>query len=72
VAERIQFRNEDLFGVDLSDATVVMLFSSVSTASCAAATGSVPARARTGTMGDWQPKSTYVSRDRRDPMFLDH
>ena len=26
VAQRIQFRNEDLFGVDLSDATVVMLF----------------------------------------------
>lgn len=26
VAERIQFRNEDLFAVDLRDATVVMLF----------------------------------------------
>jgi len=26
VAERIQFRTEDLFGVDLGDATVVMLF----------------------------------------------
>jgi ribosomal protein L11 methylase PrmA len=26
VSERIQFRNQDLFAVDLSDATVVMLF----------------------------------------------
>ena len=77
VAERIDFRTQDLFAVDLSDATVVMLFLSPEF--------NLKLRPRlqamrSGTrivshwhdMGDWQPKkSMHVSRDRRDhPVFL--
>jgi ribosomal protein L11 methylase PrmA len=77
VAERIQFRNQDLFTVDLSDASVVMLFLS-------------PQfnrelrprlqRLKSGTrivshwhdMGDWTPqKALSVSRGWRDhPVYL--
>ena len=77
VAERIQFRNEDLFAVDLREATVVMLFLS--------ADFNLKLRPRLqalrpGTrivshwhsMGDWKPqKALSVPRDSREhPVYL--
>jgi ribosomal protein L11 methylase PrmA len=77
VAERIQFRNEDLFGVDLGDATVVMLFLSPDfnrklrprLQALAPGTRIV---SHWHDMGDWQPrKSMHVSEGRRDhPVYL--
>ena len=77
VAERIQFRNEDLFGVDLRDATVVMLFLS---ADFNLALRPRLQQLRPGTrivshwhnMGDWPPqKSASVPRGWRDhPVYL--
>jgi SAM-dependent methyltransferase len=77
VAERIQFRNEDLFGVDLRDATVVMLFLSPD---FNLALRPRLQQLRPGTrivshwhnMGDWPPqKLTSVARGWRDhPVYL--
>jgi SAM-dependent methyltransferase len=77
VAERIQFRTEDLFGVDLSDATVVMLFLSSDfnrklRPRLQALTPGTRIVSHWHDMGDWQPKkSMHVSRGWRDhPVFL--
>ena len=77
VAERIEFRTEDLFGVDLGDATVVMLFLSGDfnrrlRPRLQALTPGTRIVSHWHDMGDWQPrKATHVSRDRRDhPVFL--
>ena len=77
VAERIQFRTEDLFGVDLGDATVVMLFLSVDfNRKLRPRLQALPPGTRIVShwhdMGDWQPqKLTHVNRDWRDhPVYL--
>lgn len=77
VAERIQFRNEDLFAIDLNDATVVMLFLSLD---FNLALRPRLQRLRPGTrivshwhhMGDWQPhKMQSIHSGWRDhPIFL--
>jgi SAM-dependent methyltransferase len=77
VAERIQFRNEDLFAVDLRDATVVMLFLSYD---FNIALRPRLQQLRPGTrivshwhnMGDWKPlRSGSVSSGWRDhPVYL--
>jgi len=77
VAERIQFRTEDLFGVDLGDATVVMLFlSSDFNRKLRPRLQALPPGTRIVShwhdMGDWQPsKLMHVSRGWRDhPVYL--
>jgi hypothetical protein len=77
VAERIQFRNEDLFGVDLGDATVVMLFLSQDfnrklRPRLQALGPGTRIVSHWHDMGDWQPrKSMHVSEGRRDhPVYL--
>jgi SAM-dependent methyltransferase len=77
VAERIQFRNQDLFEVDLRDATVVMLFLSQD---FNLALRARLQRLKPGTrivshwhnMGDWKPqKEVSVSGGWRDhPVYL--
>jgi SAM-dependent methyltransferase len=77
VAERIQFRNEDLFAVDLRDASVVMLFLSPE---FNLALRPRLQQLKPGTrivshwhsMGDWKPqKEVSVPRGWRDhPVFL--
>ena len=77
VAERIQFRNEDLFAVDLRDATVVMLFLSPEfnlrlrerLQGLAPGTRIVSHWHR---MGDWKPqKAVNVRRGGREhPVYL--
>jgi len=77
VAERIQFRTEDLFGVDLGDATVVMLFLSPDfnrklRSRLQALNPGTRIVSHWHDMGDWQPKkSMHVSEGRRDhPVYL--
>jgi SAM-dependent methyltransferase len=77
VAERIQFRTEDLFGVDLGDATVVMLFLSADfNRMLRPRLQALPPGTRIVShwhdMGDWQPsKLMHVSRGWRDhPVYL--
>jgi len=77
VAERIQFRTEDLFDVDLGDATVVMLFLSprvqrLLRSRLQALNPGTRIVSHWHDMGDWQPKkSMHVSEGRRDhPVYL--
>jgi SAM-dependent methyltransferase len=72
VAERIQFRNEDLFAVDLSEATVVMLFLSPEfnlklRPRLQALKSGTRIVSHWHNMGDWTPqKALSVSRGWRD------
>src|SRR5262245_54848626 len=77
VAERIRFRTEDLFGVDLGDATVVMLFLSPAfnrelRPRLQALSPGTRIVSHWHDMGDWQPrKAMHVSGGWRDhPVFL--
>jgi len=77
VAEHIRFRTEDLFGVDLGDATVVMLFLSPDfnrklRPRLQALSPGTRIVSHWHDMGDWQPrKAMHVSAGRRDhPVYL--
>jgi len=77
VAERIEFRNEDLFGVDLREATVVMLFLSSDfnlklRPRLQALRPGTRIVSHWHSMGDWKPqKALSVSRGFRDhPIYL--
>ena len=77
VAERIQFRNEDLFAVDLRDATVVMLFLSPEfnlklRPRLQALRSGTRIVSHWHSMGDWKPhKAVKVSPGWRDhPVYL--
>jgi SAM-dependent methyltransferase len=77
VAERIEFRNEDLFAVDLREATVVMLFLSPEfnlklRPRLQALKSGTRIVSHWHSMGDWKPqKELTVSPGRRDhPVYL--
>jgi SAM-dependent methyltransferase len=78
VAERIQFRNEDLFAVDLGEATVVMLFLSPEfnlklRPRLQALKPGTRIVSHWHSMGDWKPqKALSVSRGslREHPVYL--
>jgi SAM-dependent methyltransferase len=77
VAEHIRFRTEDLFGVDLGDATVVMLFLSPDfnrklRPRLQALSPGTRIVSHWHDMGDWQPrKAMHVNAGRRDhPVYL--
>ena len=77
VAERIQFRNEDLFSVDLKDANVVMLFLSAEfnlalRPRLQALKSGTRVVSHWHSMGEWKPlKQESVTRGWRDhPVYL--